>query len=51
MIDLLERYRMNVLHLHLTDEQGWRLEIPARPALTPPEASFFTEHDYADIVA
>ncbi len=34
VIDLLVRYRMNVLHLHLTDDQGWRLEIPNRPLLT-----------------
>ena len=51
VIDLLERYRMNVLHLHLTDEQGWRLEIPSRPALTPPGSSCFTEEDFAAIVA
>ena len=51
VIDLLERYRMNVLHLHLTDEQGWRLEIPARPALTPRDTPFFTQDDYAAVVA
>ncbi|MFJ4167577.1 family 20 glycosylhydrolase [Microbacterium sp. NPDC089698] len=51
VIDLLERYRMNVLHLHLTDEQGWRLEIPSRPALTPPGTPYFSEEDFSAIVA
>jgi hexosaminidase len=34
VIDLLELYKLNVLHLHLTDDQGWRLEVPGRPQLT-----------------
>lgn len=34
VVDLIARYKMNVLHLHLTDDQGWRLESPSRPALT-----------------
>jgi len=33
-IDLLSVYKMNVLHLHLTDDQGWRIEIKSRPKLT-----------------
>ncbi|MGI8842619.1 MAG: beta-N-acetylhexosaminidase, partial [Gemmatimonadaceae bacterium] len=33
-IDLLSRYRMNVLHWHLTEDQGWRIEIPRYPRLT-----------------
>ncbi len=33
-IDLLSRYRMNVLHWHLTEDQGWRIEIPQYPRLT-----------------
>lgn len=32
-IDLLSRYKLNVFHWHLTDDQGWRLEIPAFPRL------------------
>jgi hexosaminidase len=27
-------YKMNVLHFHLNDDEGWRLEIPALPELT-----------------
>lgn len=33
-IDLLALYKMNVLHLHLTDDQGWRIEIKKYPNLT-----------------
>lgn len=33
-IDLLAAYKFTVLHLHLTDDQGWRLEVPGYPRLT-----------------
>ena len=33
-IDLLARHRMNRLHLHLSDDQGWRIEIKRYPRLT-----------------
>jgi hexosaminidase len=33
-LDLLARYKLNVLHFHLTDDEGWRLEIPSLPELT-----------------
>jgi hexosaminidase len=33
-IDLLALYKMNVFHWHLTDDQGWRLEIKKYPKLT-----------------
>ncbi|QJB38045.1 family 20 glycosylhydrolase [Chitinophaga oryzae] len=33
-IDLLALYKMNKLHLHLTDDQGWRIEIRKYPLLT-----------------
>ena len=30
-IDLLARYKMNRFHWHLTDDQGWRIDLrPAR---------------------
>ena len=32
-IDLLARYKLNVFHWHLTDDQGWRLEIKQYPRL------------------
>lgn len=33
-IDEMARYKFNLLHLHLTDDQGWRIEIKAYPKLT-----------------
>jgi hexosaminidase len=33
-IDLLAVHKLNVLHLHLTDDQGWRIEVPDFPRLT-----------------
>jgi hexosaminidase len=33
-IDLLALYKFNKLHLHLTDDQGWRIEIKKYPELT-----------------
>ncbi|WP_051840506.1 beta-N-acetylhexosaminidase [Streptomyces sp. NRRL F-5126] len=33
-LDLLAAHKLNVLHLHLTDDQGWRLEIRRHPRLT-----------------
>jgi hexosaminidase len=34
LIDGLELHKLNVLHLHLTDDQGWRVQIDAYPRLT-----------------
>ena len=33
-IDLMARYKYNVFHWHLTDDQGWRVEIKTLPRLT-----------------
>ena len=33
-VDRMALYKLNVLHLHLTDDQGWRLEIKKYPKLT-----------------
>ncbi len=33
-IDLIARYRMNTFHWHLTDDNGWRIEIRKYPELT-----------------
>jgi hexosaminidase len=32
-VDLMALYKLNVLHLHLTDDQGWRIAIRSRPRL------------------
>jgi hexosaminidase len=59
-IDLIARYKLNVLHLHLTDDQGWRIEIKSWPNLTEHGGStaingdpggFYTQDQYAEIVA
>jgi hexosaminidase len=33
-VDLAAFHKLNVLHLHLTDDQGWRIEVPGWPRLT-----------------
>ena len=33
-IDAMVRYKFNLLHLHLTDDEGWRIEIKGLPKLT-----------------
>ncbi len=58
-IDLMAAYKMNVLHLHLSDDQGWRIEIKKWPKLTEIGGStqvgggkggFYTQEQYAEIV-
>ncbi len=58
-VDLLALYKMNVLHLHLSDDQGWRIEIKSRPKLTALGSAtqvgggpggFFTQDEYTEIV-
>jgi hexosaminidase len=34
LIDRLSSYKINVLHLHLTDDEAWRIEIPGLEELT-----------------
>lgn len=59
-IDLLAYYKINKLHLHLSDDQGWRIEIKSWPLLTEVsgktevgggEGGFYTQEDYKAIVA
>jgi len=59
-IDLLAEYKINYLHLHLTDDQGWRIEIPGLPRLTGIGAATevgggpggsYTDADYRAITA
>lgn len=59
LIDIAARYKINVLHLHLTDDQGWRIAIDAWPDLTAVGAvtevgggpgGYYTKADYAEIV-
>lgn len=34
LIEQMGRYKLNKLHLHLSEDEGWRLEIPGLPELT-----------------
>jgi hexosaminidase len=58
-IDLIACYKMNALHLHLSDDQGWRIEIKSWPELAIHGGStkvgggtggYYTQEQYADIV-
>ena len=58
-IDLIAAYKMNVLHLHLADDQGWRIEIKSWPALTEigsttqvggGKGGFYSQDIYKDLV-
>ena len=33
-LDVMARYKLNVFHMHLTDDEGWRVEIAGLPELT-----------------
>ncbi len=58
--DVLSLYKINKLHLHLSDDQGWRIEIKSWPNLTEIGGStavgggiggFYTQEDYKEIVS
>jgi len=58
-IDYLAMYKMNVLHMHLADDQGWRIEIKSWPDLTAKgsvsevgggEGGFYTQEDFKELV-
>ena len=34
LLDAMAMYKLNKFHFHLTDDEGWRLEIPGLPELT-----------------
>lgn len=34
ILDLMAMYKMNILHFHFSDDEGWRIEIPSLPELT-----------------
>jgi len=43
-IDLLAYHKLNVFHLHLTDDQGWRVEIKKHPKLTTIGSKFASRY-------
>ena len=63
-IDLMAMYKLNTFHWHLTEDQGWRLEIKKYPRLTEigawrresmddgvPHGGFYTQDDIREVVA
>jgi hexosaminidase len=60
LIDQITLYKVNTLHLHLADDQGWRIEIKKWPNLTThggltevggTDGGFYTQEQYNDLVA
>lgn len=58
-IDFLAMYKFNVLHMHITDDQGWRIEIKSWPKLTEigsltevggGAGGYYTQEEYKEIV-
>ncbi len=45
LIDVMSYYKLNNLHMHLTDAGGWRLEMDSYPRLTE-QTAFRTESDW-----
>ncbi len=59
-VDLIAYYKMNTLHLHLSDDQGWRIEIKSWPNLAlhggstqvgGGKAGYYTQEQFKEIVA
>jgi len=57
-MDRMALYKMNRLHLHLTDDQGWRLELKSKPLLSQiggqsavkeGRSGFLTTEDYKEL--
>lgn len=59
LIDVAALYKLNRFHLHLTDDQGWRIQMSGYPELTEVGAAtrvgggpggFYTQDQYRDLV-
>ena len=62
-IDQMARFKFNVLQMHLTDDQGWRIEIKSHPELTQigafrnngntpsPDNGYYTHEDIKELIA
>jgi hexosaminidase len=59
-IDQMASMKFNYLHLHLTDDQGWRIEIKSWPKLTEiggstevggDKGGFYTQEEYKELVS
>ena len=62
-IDQMARFKFNILQMHLTDDQGWRIEIKSHPKLTQigafrnngytpsPDNGYYTHQDIKELIA
>ncbi len=50
LVDLCQLYKVRFLHIHFTDDQGYRLPSKSYPAIPTPNASY-TEKEIQDLVA
>lgn len=59
VVELMASYKLNVLHLHLSDDQGWRIDLPSRPdlaarsggtAVDGDPAGYLTREEYEALV-
>ncbi|MEG1639339.1 MAG: beta-N-acetylhexosaminidase [Ruthenibacterium sp.] len=50
IIEQMAIYKLNVLHLHLTDDQGWRIESKFFPQLTQGSTEFYTQKEIKTLV-
>ena len=62
-IDQMARFKFNTLQIHLTDDQGWRIEIKSHPELTEkgafrttgstkgPDNGYYTQEEIKDIIS
>ena len=59
VIDMVALYKMNVLHMHLSDNQGWRIEIKKYPELAEiggqlpnngRKGGYYTQEEFKDLV-
>jgi hexosaminidase len=51
VIDMCSLYKLNVLHLHLTDDQGWRVPVRGWPALTADGSQHYSRDELDELVA
>jgi hexosaminidase len=49
-IDLASLYKLNKLHMHLSDDQGWRIQVDSWPKLTTYGGSLEVKAEFAEIV-
>lgn len=60
-IDQMARFKFNVLQMHLTDDQGWRIEIKSHPELTEagafrtgrnqsPDNGYYTQQEIKELI-